>query len=249
MFADPISAIVALFAAYATLRLRGMEREATLISAGVTSLLTGVVALGLMARAGQYSQRRRLSLLTDVGSLLRDLVIGFAVAALLAYLTRGFFTGTSASRLATGGFLGIFFVLGTAWRLSLKAYQQRQFAHGRGVRKILVIGSGAAATDFVDFVYKRPWLGVAPAGMVRCKTRPGADESEKAPGDGRPDEVPVIDFSYSLQGLRDLDAVIRSSGAAEVVVALDAEDQDRLPQVAELLTLAHVPFKVIPSLF
>ena len=32
-------------------------------------------------------------------------------------------------------------------------------------------------------------------------------------------------------------------------MALDPEDHARLPQVAELLSLAHVPFKVIPSLF
>src|SRR5664279_2605014 len=39
------------------------------------------------------------------------------------------------------------------------------------------------------------------------------------------------------------------SGASEVVVALDPQDQCLLPSVTKLLSLAHVKFHVVPSLF
>jgi exopolysaccharide biosynthesis polyprenyl glycosylphosphotransferase len=250
MFADLISAILAMFAGYAALRWRGGDGNDILVSSGVTALLTAVVALGLMARAGQYAQQRRLSRLTDIGMLVRDVVIGLAVATLLDYVTQGFFTGNPGSRLSVGAFLVAILVLGAASRLMLKWYQQRQFSQGRSLRRILVVGTGPVAADFVRFVNQRPWLGVVPAGVIRCEGCCGNDgAARQVLDDVSQGDIPFMDFSYSLQGLRTLDGVLRASGATEVVVALDAEDQDHLPHVAELLTLAHVPFKVVPSLF
>jgi len=253
MFADPLSAIVAVFAAYGVLQLRGVGLSDTAVSSGVMALFTTIVALGLMARAGQYATRRRFFILTDVGTLARDLVIGVAVATLLEYLTQGFFMGDPGSRLATGTFLATFFVLGVVSRVGLRAYEQHLFAQGRAIRKILVVGTGAAAADFIHFISNRPWLGVSVVGMVRCNGhRPVPQQAsigEEALYSAASAGTPVIDFASSIDGLRDLDGLLRSSGATEVVVALDPEDQGRLPQVAELLSLAHVPFKVVPSLF
>jgi exopolysaccharide biosynthesis polyprenyl glycosylphosphotransferase len=253
MFADPLSAIAAFLGAYGVLRLRGVGLSDVAISTGIMALFTTIISLGLMARAGQYADRRRFFILTDIGTLARDLVIGIAVATFLEYLTKGFFMGNAGSRLATGAFLSTFFVLGAVARLGLRTYEQRLFAHGRAIRKILIVGTGAAAADFMQFISKRPWLGVSVAGMVRCNGhRPVPDEAsigEEALYSPAAAGAPVIDFSHSIEGLRHLDALLRSSGASEVVVALDPEDQGRLPQVAELLSLAHVPFKVVPSLF
>jgi exopolysaccharide biosynthesis polyprenyl glycosylphosphotransferase len=253
VFLDPVAALLALCVAYGVMRLRGTVVLSTAVAVGAMALVVMVVALGLMARAGQYNNRRRMSALADAGVLFRDILIAIAVATLLSYLTKGFFTGDPGSRLAVGSFLAAFFVLGLVSRVALRQYEQRLFARGRAVRKILVVGTGAAATDFVHFVSKRPWLGIVPAGIVRCPSHseststPCADRLPLNGGDGSP--APVIDFAHSLDGLRRLHALLRSSGAGEVVVALDEADHSLLPQVAELLTLAHVPFKVVPSLF
>jgi exopolysaccharide biosynthesis polyprenyl glycosylphosphotransferase len=253
MFADPIAAILAGWAAYGALRLRGVGVSELAISSGILALLSAIVALGLMARAGQYAAQRRFLVLTDVGTLARDLIIGIGVATLLTFLSKGFFLGNYGSRPAIGTFLAAFFVLGAVSRVALRAYEQRLFAHGRSIRKILVVGTGTASADFLHFISKRPWLGVSVVGMVRCNGhRPVPEEAsigEEALYNSASVGAPVIDFSHSIDGLRDLDRLLRSSGATEVVVALDSDDQARLPQVAELLALAHVPFKVVPSLF
>ncbi len=53
----------------------------------------------------------------------------------------------------------------------------------------------------------------------------------------------------TYKGLENLDRIWCASGASEVVVALDPEDRALLPEVTKLLSLAHVPFRVVPSLF
>ena len=56
-------------------------------------------------------------------------------------------------------------------------------------------------------------------------------------------------LSPSIQGLEELDSAWCASGASEVVVALDPHEHALLPEVTRLLSLAHVPFRIVPTLF
>ncbi len=252
-------------------------RSAGSLQTAVTVLMGGLIflfALALMMRAGQYSSRARLSPLSDTGVLVRDMVIAAAIATLLSYVTKGYGTGiTSPSRLAVVCFAVTFFVLGVAGRVALSTYQRRQYEQGRSVRKILVLGAGPAAADFVHFVENRPWLGMIVAGRlvygdgpdggsstdgsdgagpVSGATGGGATPSEGAVhGEGATlgEGIAVTRLADGLSGLESLDQALRSTHAAEVVVALDAEDLAQMPKVANMLSLAHVPFKIVPSLF
>jgi hypothetical protein len=129
---DVTAALLALCVTYGVLRLRGTVVLSTAVSVGVLALIVIIVTLGLMARSGQYTNRRRMSALADVGGLFRDILIATAVATLLSYLTKGFFTGDQGSRLAVGSFLLAFFVLGLASRLALRRYEKppRPQVHG-----------------------------------------------------------------------------------------------------------------------
>lgn len=240
-------------------------RSGDSLQTAITVLMGGLIllfALALMMRAGQYSSRARLSPLSDTGVLVRDMVIAAAIATLLSYLTKGYGTGiTSPSRLAVVCFAVTFFVLGVAGRVALSAYQRRQYEQGRSVRKILVLGAGPAAADFVRFVENRPWLGMIVAGRLVYGDGPdggsstdGSDSAgpvSGAPGEGAAhgEGIAVTRLADGLSGLESLDQALRSTHAAEVVVALDAEDLAQMPKVANMLSLAHVPFKIVPSLF
>ena len=246
-------------------------RSGDSLQTAITVLMGGLIllfALALMMRAGQYSSRARLSPLSDTGVLVRDMVIAAAIATLLSYLTKGYGTGiTSPSRLAVVCFAVTFFVLGVAGRVALSAYQRRQYEQGRSVRRILVLGAGPAAADFVRFVENRPWLGILVAGRLIYGDGPdggsGTDGSDGAgpvsgapgcgatPGEGAAhgEGIAVTRLADGLSGLESLDQALRFTQAAEVVVALDAEDLAQMPKVANMLSLAHVPFKIVPSLF
>ncbi|MBN1320238.1 MAG: sugar transferase [Thermoleophilia bacterium] len=270
---DVVSGVLAVLLMWGVLRWRDASVDQTAISVLMGGLVV-LFSLGLMMRAGQYSNRARLSPLSDTGTLFRDMIIAASIATLLSYVTKGYGTGlTTPSRVAVVCFAATFFVLGVAGRAGLSAHQRRQYAQGRSVRRILVLGTGPAAEDFVRFVENRPWLGIAvagrlaygngangngnnhPPGAAGAADTPGAAAAYGAPAAGAATGsapgggLPITRLADGLRGLRSLDQALRSTQATEVVVALDAEDQAHMPKVASLLSLAHVPFKVVPSLF
>ena len=239
--ADLVSAALVIGPTYFVFRFHSIVSEQAVVTV-VTIALIMVFALALLFRNGSYTNRRRISRFSDVGAVVKYLVLGAAATMLLMYLTKGFFTGhTSPSRLATGSYLLIFFLLSVLSRILLRFYQRRLFAEGRTVSKILLVGVGETAQDFLQFVSHRPWLGVSVAGQIVY----GPNGVEHADHEG----IPLAHVTNNLQGLGHLDEMLRASGAAEVVVALEPSEQSELPDIVHLLTLAHVPFKVVPSLF
>lgn len=212
-------------------------------AAAVTVAFALLLTFILSFRNGQYTSTRRLSAFVDVGGLMTHLVVAISVTALIAFITKNFFfESENPSRLAVGLSLGLFLVLGTASRAVL-AYRQRSFfLRGTVFRKVLVLGTGPAAQEFMEFVARRPWLGVA------CVGRMGYVSPEGTGGDCKADNK-HSSLSATIQGLEELDRSWCASGASEVVVALDPHEYASLPEVTRLLSLAHVPFRIVPTLF
>jgi exopolysaccharide biosynthesis polyprenyl glycosylphosphotransferase len=250
---DALSAFLAVFAMYALMRWRGTRHEHEEVALLIAALVI-LGALVAMVGSGQYSDRRRLSRLADVGKLANALILAGACTLVLNFVTKGFFTGVTApSRLALGLFFVTFFVLGVASRFVLCAVQRRSFAKGHALRTLLLLGEGPTAEDFCEFVNNRPWLGVKIAG--RISSLPGKplrypDSSPSAVEHPGLAALPVVGtLTNDLEGLRELDRAMVSTGAQELVVALEPEDEMWLHHVARLLSLVHVPFKIVPSLF
>ena len=185
-----------------------------------------------------------MSRFTDPGKLGTYLLIATSVVALLAVMTKGFFLGSlDFSRLLVARSLAIFFLIGATARVALAIRQRALFMRGAAFRKVLVLGDGQAAREFVDFLAKRPWLGVACVGKLQYL--PPVDE----PGGPRARVESAFSVGPTYKGFENLDRVWCASGASEVVVALDPEEHGLLAGITKVLSLAHVPFRVVPSLF
>ena len=209
---------------------------------GVALVVGLTLILGF--RNGQYTSSRRLSRFADVGSFATHLVVATSAVALLGFLTKGFFFGPfMTSRLVVGLSLVVFFAFASCCRVGLAFYQRSLFMKGAAFRKVLVLGTGTAGEDFMGFVSKRPWLGVSCVGRLAYGS-PVVSEGEASVALNAP-----VCLSSTFAGLEELDRALCMSGASEVVVALDPHDQCLLPSVTKLLSLAHVKFRVIPSLF
>jgi exopolysaccharide biosynthesis polyprenyl glycosylphosphotransferase len=245
--ADVLSGALSVGTAYLIMRLRS---NPGIKETGITSILVMVIAvltLVLLARTGEYSKPQRISRLVDTGAFTRGLLIGFGMASLVSLLTKGFFTGvTGPSRLALGVFMVLFWFLGVLVRFAVRGYQRRLFAHGVGVRKVMVLGTGPEAEGIMDFVSSRPWLGVVVAGQL-CLDGTTGYPGDKLPGSQARPQPEILDTS--LDGLQRLDQTMRALKADEVIVALEPEDSGRLPEVTHFLSLVRVPFTIIPSLF
>ena len=258
LLADVLNALLAILLEYLVARWRHTSREQT----GVTILMGALIvliSLGLLLRSRQYSESRRMTPLFDIGVLFRDVVIAAAITTFLSYLTKGFFTGlTTPSRVAVGVALLTFLALAVIARLTLSAYQRRQFARGQAVRKVLLVGDGVTAADFLEFISRRPWLGIRVDGRLlfgsqsAATEEPDSDYGAADSADGRDSAaktLPVFAVSDTRAGFKRLDQALRVTQATEVVIALDPNEHAVFDRMAALLSLAHVPFKVVPSLF
>lgn len=257
---DGLAAVVSLMVLCVGVVSQDFSNERMLLANLISPALVLLLTLVLNLSAGQYSDSRRLSRLRDVGALTRSLIIAAAIAALLSFLTKGFFTGfTSPSRLLTGATLVIFFLLGFVSRGALAAYQRRLFVRGETVRNILVVGSGDAAKRFLEFLDKRPWLGVRCVGRLAYAAPGNRTTDDAGVADGKdlarsndsdaPGDKGDIWLTSSVEGLEELHRALMDRGADEVVVALDAGEAGSLPEITRLLSIAHVPFRLVPTLF
>ena len=241
---DGVAAMASLLYLVALSSWRPMEDGAARtaeIGAALVLLLTMILGF----RNGQYTNSRRLSRITDAGSLATHLFMAVCVVAVVAIATKGFFYGSlDFSRLSVGVSLCLFWGVAALCRFILATRQRTLFMRGMAFRRVLVLGGGQAAGDFIRFLSKRPWLGIASAGRLEYRK---AEDIAAAEASQSAEARNYIATTY--KGLENLDRVWVSSGASEVVVALDPEDAALLPSITELLSLAHVPFSVVPSLF
>ena len=169
--------------------------------------------------------------------------MGFAGTALLSYATKGFLTDlTEPSRLVLLVTATVFLAVGCAARVGLGALQRKQYQAGQGVRRVLIAGDGHTADELLQLISERPEMGVAVVGRLRLDV----PEWRGASAD---DTLPTLTIRDDMDGLREFDLTLRSSRSSEVIIALDPEDQAALPRLADFLDVAHVPYRVVPSLF
>ncbi len=205
----------------------------------LSAFLMCFLVLLLLFREGQYSWENRLSPIRDGMALVRSLLIAYLIVQGIAFATKGFFTGfENFSRLATLSSMLLLFGLLLGARLVMWWRQRQLLRSGISLRRVVVVGSGRAATDFVNFLEKRPWLGVRCMGTVGLGLQ-GEAVVRTAAGT-------VV---HDAGSLADAESILTGKSADEFVVALDADDCHILRTVTETLTRARLPFRVVPSLF
>ncbi|MBU2603200.1 MAG: sugar transferase [Actinobacteria bacterium] len=235
---DPAAAAVALVGSTYALPLRYVQGTMPRVAHIITLVLLGLVLMLLLFRDDQYTARRRMTRLADFGSVAKNLALAYMVVIAASFATKGFFTGYVAlSRLVILVHLFVLLGLMLASRYALWAYQTRLFREGEATRRILVVGGGGAATDLVAFLDKRQWLGVHCVGSL-CVGERG---DHLPTSDGR--LVPLVGT------VREVRTALTQTGADEVIVALDKNEAQHLPEITDLLTAAGVPYQLVPSLF
>jgi exopolysaccharide biosynthesis polyprenyl glycosylphosphotransferase len=211
--------------------------------AGSTTLflvLFVLFTLVVLARLGSYSSQRRLSRIDDGILLVKALVWAFVMVIGVAFVSKGFGSGFTdySRRVVLTGVLVALVGFGVA-RVIAWYWQHQMFTRREGVRRVVVVGTGAAAAEFARFVRERSWLGTECVGALRVLDEPLAVER----AGGLVCTVPV------LGDLAGADCVVDYSGVDELVVALDEDECRDLAGILRRLIELDVPFRTIPSLF
>ena len=186
------------------------------------------LALGCLliyAALGLYNSFRKSTLRRELVRLW--LVDGLIAAVLLSVLFIGH--DVHYSRVA----LAIYFVLGTGLlsckRIALRLVLRRLRRKGYNLKHVLLLGGGDTAAAYLATIRTQRQLGYQAMGYVA--DRPSA-------------QVDGLDYQGPFE---DLDAILDRTKPDEVICAVDAQDDSRIPRIIAACEKAGIKLSIIPS--
>ena len=225
---DAAAAFIAITAAYLLVfHLLDFDRNYPLVDYIKLLLIFVPVQLMTYGCMGLYGSFRRKRFATELGRLFTALLLdGLALIALL-YVVQII----NFSRWALAIFLALDFLLVTLKRFILRKTLRHFREGGYNLKHVLIVGSGAAAQDFLGTVREDRSLGLSCDGYV---------------SDG---DIGELTGLKKLGTLDKLLGVLEERSYDEVVCALDAEDSNKLSGVVEACELTGTKISVIPTIY
>ena len=182
-----------------------IAQDVRTLAAGAVTAVAIVCVLWLLRI---YDSRRLYGLWRQSRTIAVVNALCVLVFQAVLYLTRI----TNFSRMV----LVLYYLLATGLlvikRLILRWYRRRQRDRGEGLRHLLMIGGGAIAAKYLKALEHNPYYGFVVDGYL-------AGQANSS-----------LDCRY-LGGYTQMDTCLEGDGIEEVVIALDAADMDRIPEV------------------
>jgi len=223
-------------------------RKVTLNPAGYQSpyfivlpLVALVTAISFW-HAGLYRPRRTGTFLTELGDVVRAIiVIVIVLVALPFFLPRPTPSHEmleqdnirEMSRWVVALFAVSSLVLVGAARGIIRKALWEAREHGRNLRYVLVVGAGKLGQQVVERIHRNPWTGFSVVGYV--------DDNPERQGKTFLD-APVLGTA------EDLSRIIREKCVDQVFVALPFSETHKLKHVTDLLATETVDLRVVPDL-
>ena len=222
---DAAAAFVSVAAAYLLVfNLLDFERNYPLADYLKLLLIFVPVQLLTYGCMGLYGSFRSKRFTREFGRLFTAFLLdGLALVALL-YLVQIF----DFSRWALAIFLVLDFLLVTLKRFMMRKLLRKFRRSGYNQKHVLIVGSGAAARDYLRTIKEEKHLGFVCAGYVSDGELPGAEKKG---------------------GMSFLLSVLEERSYDEVVCALDPGDDEKLGGVVEACELTGTKISVIPSIY
>lgn len=222
---DAAAAFVSVAAAYLLVfNLLDFERNYPLADYFKLLLIFVPVQLLTFGCMGLYGSFRSKRFTREFGRLFTAFLLdGLALVALL-YLVQIF----NFSRWALAIFLVLDFLLVTLKRFMMRKLLRKFRKSGYNQKYVLIVGSGAAARDYLRTIKEEKHLGFVCAGYVSDGELPGAEKKG---------------------GMSSLLSVLEEYSYDEVVCALDPGDDEKLGGVVEACELTGTKISVIPSIY
>lgn len=175
-----------------------------------------VLRLGM---ARQYETHLRFNAVDDLLVVMRSAFHAAAVAVFIALLTKGMFTGfTDYSRRYVAAAVIVPLLPLIAIRIEGRLLQKRAFRRGHFLARSLIIGEGHRATEFLEWLGRRPRSGLLPThSSVSIETTPEQYERDLIAEveQLRPQEI-VLAFEHPLPELQH--AIMRQAAFRGIAV-------------------------------
>lgn len=223
---DALAAVISIAAAY-TLVFHLLDFEKNYPLADYLKLLLIFIPLQLMTYGcmGLYDSFRSKRFTTELGRLTGAFLLdGLALVALLYVIQI-----INMSRWALAIFLTLDFVIVALKRYVLRRTLRKFRESGYNRKYVLIVGSGAAAQDYLRTIREEKHFGFECAGYV-------SDAGE-------------LPRAKRMGGFNSLLNVLEERSYDEVVCALDADDSEKLGAVVEACELTGTKISVIPTIY
>ena len=198
------------------------------------ALFFAALGFGILLIRGVYWLPRSTGLLDESVMIIGGLTTAMAGVILTAFLTR-----FVPSRLVFIYAWAIAIVLFVLRRVLSRAIRTSLWKRGLYVNRVLVVGSGEAGRRIMQAMLNSPALGYKLVGFVN--DLPGTSDLSLAT-EHRVHRAPRIG------ALDDLDRLVGQYRVDEVIVALPADELNRVPKIIEQCRARSVLFKVVPDL-
>ena len=180
-----------------------------------------LLTYGCMGLYGSFRSRR---FTREFGRLFAAFILDGLVLVALLYVVQI----VDFSRWALVIFLGLDFALVAVKRFFMRKLLREFRRSGYNQKYVLIVGSGAAARDYLRTITEEKHLGFVCAGYVADGELPGAKK---------------------MGGMSELLSVLEARSYDEVVCALDSDDNDKLGAVVEACELTGTKISVIPVIY
>jgi exopolysaccharide biosynthesis polyprenyl glycosylphosphotransferase len=124
--------------------------------------------------------------------------------------------------------LSMVFCVG-AGRVLIRGFQRNLLQKGIGLRKSIIVGTGAKSSELYETIEKFPQLGYKITGFVSLN---GADKTEK-----------------TLGVLSDIPDIIRRYDVSEILIALEQNEKQMVLDVIKYCSGANVHLKIMPDTY
>lgn len=223
---DVIIAIASIIMSYMLIfHLLDFEKNFALIDYIKLAVVFAPIQLMTFGCLGLYDSFRTKAFTTELGKLLQALIIDGVFMVTILYVLHLF----NFSRWALFTFLALDFVLAALKRLLMRRILRKMRAKGYNQKRVLVIGGGSAARDYIHEITGDKSYGLVCAGYIS--------------------DTNTLECAERLGGFEDMAELLEREHFDEAVCALDDDETDWLSQTVEACEHSGTKLSVIPIIY
>jgi exopolysaccharide biosynthesis polyprenyl glycosylphosphotransferase len=183
---------------------------------------------------GMYRTWFASSRLDELTTLFKSTFVGIFILFFLIFLDDYIHNIDSKSRILIFIYWGLFLFLVGGGRILIRSFQRSLIIKGIGRRNVIIVGFNPTANEIHDQIIEHRALGLDAAAYVSVDKN-NLDKSYKG---------------IEVRGIiKDLNSLIDSYNAKEVIIALEKDNRDLLVDVISECESKNVGLKIVPDLY
>jgi exopolysaccharide biosynthesis polyprenyl glycosylphosphotransferase len=183
----------------------------------------------IFAFAGLYQHWFARSRFDEFSSVVKAVSLGCFILFFVIFLDDALSDTKAISRFLILIYWGLMIVSVGSGRILIRSFQMSMLQKGIGFRNTLIVGAGKRGNELESLVRKFPQLGYKILGFI--STRKNTNDNS------------------TLGNIGDLEKIIEKNNVTEVLIALEANEKDKLFEIIGYCQPGKVNLKILPDTY